>query len=97
MRISTITFALFLALTGCKSDDKQEDPCERASDNASRLVRDDDAARATYGEEPLSLGRCRAASLTAETVQCIGYASSWPELRACDPELIVPRNDIGAR
>ncbi|HEU0031224.1 MAG TPA: hypothetical protein VFQ53_11365 [Kofleriaceae bacterium] len=97
MRLTYFFFAFSLALTACKSDERHEDLCERASDNARRLVLEDPTAKSTYGEDPLTLAHCRDANLSAEIKQCVGYASSWAELRACDPNLIVPAHNIGRR
>ncbi|MDB4964079.1 MAG: hypothetical protein JWP01_4078 [Myxococcales bacterium] len=86
--------SLLFAALGCKNEPARDaDPCARATANASRLVADEPRGIDTFGEHPLSVERCRAISST-ETVKCIGYASSWSELRECSPDLVRPVNDV---
>ena len=73
---------VLLAL-GCNNNTKEVEPCDRAADNARRLVRENADARARYGDDPFPTERCRAERVTAAETHCIGYASSWAELLNC--------------
>ena len=71
---------------------ESEDPCERASENAQRLVRSDDAARERYGANPLPVERCRSENLATTVKSCIAYASSMFELEMCSPNALLRDN-----
>ena len=93
----TLMCALLVSLgLGCSRDKapSDTDPCERAAENARRLVRDNDVARARYGDDPFPIERCRAERVTAADTHCIGYASSWAELETCTTNVLAPRNGV---
>ena len=79
---------------GCSKDTSDKDPCERAADNARRLVKNNDDARARYGDDPFPIERCRQERVTAADAQCIGYASSWAELEKCSGTVLAPRAGV---
>ncbi len=77
--------AAALSLAACKNEAPRDaDPCAKAVANARRLAAAQPGAAGHLGPEPLTLDQCRQLPVRAE-VQCIGYASSWPELAACSP------------
>lgn len=83
-----------LVSLGCSRDRGDVDPCERAAQNARRLVQQNDVARARYGEDPFPIERCRAERVTAAETHCIGYASSWAELEHCSGSMLGPRAGV---
>ena len=85
MKPVLLLIATALSLAGCKNEAPRDaDPCAKAVANARRLAAGQPGALDQYGAEPLTLDRCRQLTVRAE-VQCIGYASSWPELAGCSP------------
>ena len=84
-------FALLVSL-GCSKE--REDPCERAAENARRLVNENPEARARYGDSPFPIERCRAERVSAADANCIGYASSWAELERCAGSVLAPRTGV---
>jgi hypothetical protein len=89
MRSFFISACLLFSVGACGKDTTDVDPCARAVANAQRLVKENPAAHARYGEQPLSLDRCRTAN--AREVSCIGYASDWQELESCSPAVLGSR------
>lgn len=93
MRLLLASLIAAAVLGGCKpSEEDQQTSCERASENARRLVADDARAHAAYGADPLPVERCRADGLTETELACLGYASDWAELQACAPNRLRSRS-----
>jgi hypothetical protein len=91
MRILIPLISILTLSLGCSKDKTDADPCARAVSNAERLVKQDAAARRQFGDQPLSIERCRTAS--ASEVSCIAYASDWQELARCSPNTL----EVGTR
>lgn len=81
--------ALICFAAACSKDKTDADPCARAVANAERLVKENPAAVAEYGNQPLTAERCRTAK--ANEVSCIAYASDWAELQGCAPAVLGSR------
>ena len=92
-----MAFALVIAAAGCSKDDPTKlDPCERAAENVRRL-HDNERAGVANAEDhvsPLTLERCRAASLSKDQLHCLQYASSYGEARECNPRAFEPVRDV---
>ncbi|MBA3501213.1 MAG: hypothetical protein H0T65_12620 [Deltaproteobacteria bacterium] len=95
MQLMRSLVCAFLVSLGCSNEKPTDaDPCERAASNARRLVKENVAAKARFGEDPFPIERCRAQRVTAADMHCIGYASSWAELETCSGSVLSPRTGV---
>lgn len=85
-----MTLGLVALALGCSKDGVELAPCDRAKENVARLRGD------VKEQDPLfTAERCRAAALSREELNCLGYASSWEEARACSPRAFA--DDVSTR